>query len=234
MKKTLVASATLLMLVSSCAKFRKLERDLIGADEKDQVTDKPVSRGQYNQLLVKYEQLSQKYEELKENPNANKSSLVDELEKTQTENFANTSSDAPTETVDVFGAATEIPASTKVIEVPSDLESQLGLYRRGLALQSSNPGEATKIFQRLEIQGAPAVRVRAKFQVGELLFQKEQYDIALQVYEDIITGGAHSGVVLDALRRAVTCAAKLNIPNKKDQYSSMLNDVFETTDQGPL
>ncbi len=234
LKKTLALSGLLLLLGTSCAKLRKLERDLVGADDKEKTSpsDKPVSREQYNQLLVKYEQLSQKYEELKENPNANKSSLVDEIDKSQTENFASTTPNVTTETVDVFGGALPAQDTSKPIDVSDDLESQLGLYRRGLALKKSNPGEATKIFQSLETKGAPAVKVRAKLQVGELLLGKQQYDIALQVFEDIISGSAHSGVVLDALRYAVVCAEKLNIPNKKEQYASMLKDVFETTGQG--
>ena len=79
----------------------------------------------------------------------------------------------------------------------------------------------------LEGQGIPAVKVRSKFQIGELLLGKGQFDLALQVFEDVINKNAHSGVVLDALRYAVTCSEKLGLQSKKDQYSSMLNDVFE-------
>jgi hypothetical protein len=61
-----------------------------------------------------------------------------------------------------------------------------------------------------------------------MLLEKQHFDLALQVFEDIINKSAYSGVVLDALKHAVVCTDKLGIINKKEQYMSMLNDVFET------
>ena len=235
MKYTLIPVASLLLL-SSCSWYRNLERSLVEDDEKQAKRSRSVPREQYDQLLVKYEELSKKYEMLKDN-SAEKGSLVDELQKSQTENFANTSSNVETETVNLFpgdqgvqNAAAAAPgvnaAASAPIEVPADVEAQLSLYRRGLALKASNPGEATKIFQQLENQGIAPVKVRAKYQVGEMLLARGQADLALQVFEDIINKNSESGVVLDALKGAVAAAEKLNVPAKKDQYSSMLNDVF--------
>lgn len=225
--KTALIPMVALLTLNACSWYRDLERSLVEDDEKKMRRSKTVSREQYDQLLVKYEELSKKYEQLKENPNK-QPSLVDELQKSSSENFANTSSNV--ETVDAFGAAApEAAAATApVADVSADIESQLNLYRRGVAVKASNPGEATKIFQQLENQGSPAIKARSKLQMGELLLSKGQYDLALQVFEDIINKNAHSGVVLDALRFAVVCSDKLGIQNKKDQYSSMLNDVFET------
>jgi len=222
LKSALIPMLALLAL-NSCSWYRDVERSLVDDDEKQAKRSRAVSRAQYDQLLVKYEELSKKYEALKEGgPNKGQSSLVDELQKTSSENFANTSANA--ETVDVF--PNQVVVSTE--GVPSDIESQLNLYRRGLSLKGSNPGEATKIFQQLENAGIPAVRARSKLQIGELLYGKGQYDLALQVFEDIIHKNAHSGVVLNALKFAVVCSDKLGIQNKKDQYASMINDVFET------
>lgn len=215
----------LLPLTTSCSWYRDLERSLVEDDERQAKKAKVVSREQYDQLLVKYEELSKKYEALKEGKPAPSESLVDELQRSQGENFANTSPNV--ETVDVFAGNQGSQGAVAPANVSGDLDSQLSLYRRGLALKTSNPGEATKAFQQLENQGAPAVKVRAKFQIGEMLIQKQQYDLALQVFEDIITKHAHSGVVIDALKSAIVCADKLGITNKKDQYASMLNDVFE-------
>lgn len=225
MRYTIIPAFLLLTLSSSCSWYKDLERSLVDGDEKQEKAknNRPVPRAQYDQLLVKYEELSKKYEQLKENPNAGQTSLVDELQKTQGENFTQPSASAETETVNVFG---DRPGTT--VSVPSDIESQINIYRRGLSLKGSHAGEATKIFQQLETQGIPAVRVKAKFQMGELLFSKQQYDLALQVFEDVITKHAHSGVVLDALKFAVVCSDKLGLQSKKDQYASMLNDVFET------
>jgi hypothetical protein len=219
LKYTLLpALASVLLISSSCSWYRNLERSLVEDDQK-QGKAHPVTRAQYDQLLVKYEELSKKYEELKEGKP--KPSLVDEINNTQTENFSQGTGNV--ETVNLFPNGSEANQA-----VPSDVESQLGLFRRGLALKNSNPGEATKIFQQLESQGVPAVKVRAKLQIGELLLGKQQYDLALQVFEGIISNSSYSGAVLDALRYAIVCTDKLGIQNKKDQYSSMLSDVFET------
>lgn len=222
MKYLIPGMLSVLALSSSCSWYKNIERSLDEDADKQAKKSRVVSREQYDQLLVKYEELSKKYETLKENPAGKQSSLVDELQRTQGENFARTSNNVETVNID--------PGQQVVVsaEVPQDLESQLSLYRRGLALKASNPGEATKIFQQLESQGVPAVQVRARLQVGELLFSKQQFDLALQVFEDIITKNAESGIVLDALRYAAVCSEKLGLTTKKDQYASMLNDVFET------
>lgn len=213
------------MLLSSCSWYRDLERSLVEDDEKQaKRSQRPVPRAQYDALLVKYEELSKKYEALKEKPAGSEGSLVSELQKSQTDNFAGKSPD--TETVDVFSAAAAAAGSGAPLQSPDDIESQLGLYRRGLALKASNPSEATKIFQTLEGKSVPAVKVRAKQQIGELLFNQGQFDLSLQVFEEIINKYASSGVVLDALKYAVVCSDKLGITAKKDQYASMLNDVF--------
>ncbi len=224
LKQTFPIAMILLLASTSCSWYRDLERSLVEDDEKQarktQSRSRTVPREQYDQLLVKYEELTKKYESVKEGKPQR--SLVEELQNTQTENFARTSPNAETETVNLDPAGA--PA---VIAVSGDLESQLSLYRRGLALKSSNPGEATKIFQELEAKGTPDVKVRARLQIGELLLARQQYDLALQVFEDIITKNAHSGVVIDALRYAEVCADKLGLAAKKEQYHSMLNDVFE-------
>jgi TolA-binding protein len=234
LKYCLIPLASVLFL-SSCSWYKDLERSLVADDEKQEKrSSRPVPRAQYDQLLVKYEELSKKYEQLKEKPANSQGSLVDELQKSQGENFAQTSSNVETETVNLFPNTVELSkeAAPTPIEVPADIESQLSLYRRGLALKASNAGEATKIFQQLETQGIGPVRSRAKFQIGEMLLGRGQYDLALQVFEDIINKNAESGVVLDALKYAVVASEKLGITAKRDQYASMLNDVFGSQSQG--
>ena len=213
----------MLLVLNSCSWYRNFERGLVEDDENKVRNSRTVPREQYDQLLVKFEKLSKKYEQSKESPKK-QNLLEEELQKTASENFANTSNNV--ETVDAFPADQQVVANGQ--DVPEDVESQLSLFQRGISLKSSNPGEATKIFQQLESQATPAIRVRSKLEIGEMLFSKSQFDLALQVFEDIINKQAHSGVVLDALKYAVICSEKLGITNKKDQYSSMLNDVFET------
>lgn len=221
--KSALIPVFMLLVLNSCSWYRNFERGLVEDDENKMRNSRTVPREQYDQLLVKFEKLSKKYEQSKESPKK-QNLLEEELQKTASENFANPSNNV--ETVDAFPADQQVVANGQ--DVPEDVESQLSLFQRGISLKSSNPGEATKIFQQLESQATPAIRVRSKLEIGEMLFSKSQFDLALQVFEDIINKQAHSGVVLDALKYAVICSEKLGITNKKDQYSSMLNDVFET------
>ncbi len=227
--RSITTVASLLVLASSCSWYRDLQRSLVEDDERtnSKRTMRAVPREQYDQLLVKYEELSKKYESLKDK-NPKQSSITDDLKNAQSENFATPSPNVETETVDVFSGAGAGAAAGVAPKVSGDVEEQLNLYRRGVSMKTSNPGEATKIFQGLETQAVPAISVRAKQQIGELLYSRQQFDLALQVFEDVINKHAYSGVVLDALKYAAVCSDKLGIPSKKDQYSSMLRDVFET------
>lgn len=220
MKHSLIPFASLLIL-SSCSGLSRSD----GALDESSSNSKTVSRTQYDQLLLKYEELSKKYEQLKEKPASSGEGLVDELQNGQSENFAQTVTNSEAETVNLF-PENQKPQDAVAIKVPEDVNSQLSLFRRGLALKSSNQSEATKIFQQLETHGIAPVKVRAKYQIGSMLLEKGQYDLALQVFEDIINKHSESGVVLDALQGAVVASDKLGVLNKKEQYSSMLNDVF--------
>ena|SRR5690554_230725 len=223
LKIGLILSLLSLTLISSCAWYKNLERSLVEDDIRQAKKKQVVPREKYEELLVKYEELSKKYDAL--TTSETKSSLVDEIQATKT----------PSETIDLFGTPpveqkpSPAPvAASSVVTAPQGLEDEVSLYRRGVILRQTNPGEATKVFQQLELKSAPAIKVRAKQQIGEMLFEKKQYDLALQVFEDIISNFSHSGVVLEALKFSVICADKLGIHNKKEQYASILNDVFES------
>lgn len=221
LKSSLIYLASIFIL-SSCSWHRELERTLIENDSESGNRSKTVSREKYDELLLKYEKLSKKYEELKERPAGSKNSLIDELKSSP----VNTSSKATdSETVDLFPDSP--PPQTTPLKVPDDIASQLELFRRGVSLKSVNRGEATKIFQELEAKAIPVIKVRAKYEVGSMLLENSQFDLALQVFEEIITKYSHSGVVIDALKGATVAADKLSIVNKKEQYASMLGDVFE-------
>jgi len=214
----------LICLNSSCAWYKNVERSLVEDEGKNSKSNKTVPRDQYDRLLIKYEELAKKYEELKENPNAGKPSLMDELKKNQVENYA-----VPheTETIDLFADNKKLIENTDD-QLSTDLSSQIDLFTKAKGLIATEPGEATKIFQQLDSKAAAPVKVRAKYQLGELLLTQGQYDLSLQIFEDIINHHAYSGVVLQALRGASICADKLGSQNKKDQYESMLSDVFES------
>ena len=75
----------------------------------------------------------------------------------------------------------------------------------------------------------PLFRVRAKFLRGEVLFHQGEYDIAKQVYEDILTHDAFSGIVLKALERLIVCSEKLKLESERKKYHSILHNFFRKT-----
>ena len=56
-----------LLFLSSCSWLDKIERKLVGDEQKEEqkkLNQSPVSRNQYNELLAKYEELNKKYQSL--------------------------------------------------------------------------------------------------------------------------------------------------------------------------
>jgi TolA-binding protein len=212
-----------IFLLASCSWYKDLERSMVEGEDSNKKASQTVSREQYDKLLLKYEELSKKFEELKENPNTGKPSLMNELKEDESL-MASVNDNA--ETVDVF--TNSLNKNSPTPAVSSNIESQIELFRKAMSLKKSNSTEAMKIFQQLDSQGSPIIKTRAKFEMGELFLTQGQYDLSLQIFEDIISNHAQSGVVLMALKKAVVCMDKLNLTDKKEQYESMLQDVFET------
>ena len=76
--------------------------------------------------------------------------------------------------------------------------------------------------------GDAQVRVRAKYFIGEILFIQEEYDLAMQVFEEIINQHAFSAVIIKSLDRLVECSKKLGLSKKERRYFSILKDIFNS------
>ena len=191
------------------------------SDKKKNV--KWVSKTQYDDLMGKYKTVNDKYEKLKDDKYAQSGTgfnQVDELTKS-------TSAD----TVDVFGkdGIVNKPAAPKLSVNQTSMDEELDYYKKAVALKSNGKlEEALKIFQFLEKSNSKQIKIRSKRYIGDIYLSGKQYDLALQVYEDMIRKNAFSGSTLNALSNAAKCADKLGLTDKKAQYESLLRDVFET------
>jgi hypothetical protein len=198
-----------------------MERSLIGEEEprkKLSGRQSTVPKAQYDQLLTQLEELKRENQALKEGKSSSRP-LVSELE--QTPVITNAGVQGPT--VDVF------PESAPSVDTPiGSIETQLMDYRRAVSMQEQSPGEAMKSFAQLARGGAPSIKVRSQLRMGEILMKQGEWDLAMQAFDEIISRQAHSGVVLDALKHSVVCAEKLGLAQKRDQYQSLLRDVFQT------
>lgn len=199
-----------------------LKRDLVGESKPPQQS-RTVSRAQYEELLSRYEKLNQKYQLVKDN-NPQASSLVNEIQDTNMK--------PNVETVDVFADSSPVKSVVPALVVTSNVSTKkmerfLQDYRKGLEfIAIKKKGDALRIFQRLEKEAPSVIAVRAKFQIAEMLFVQNEFDLAMQIYEEILFNFAHSGVTLNGLARLVVCCEKLGLNEKKAQYDSLLRDVF--------
>jgi hypothetical protein len=61
-----------------------------------------------------------------------------------------------------------------------------------------------------------------------MLFRQGEFDLSMQVFEEIITKYAFSGVVIKTLGRLIVCSERLKLAKKREQYFSILHDFFES------
>jgi len=142
------------------------------------------------------------------------------------------------ETVDVFGkngiVRKEGPQMTMGLTqhesdmVSESIESEIIKLRDSERLIAQNKfNEALNLLKIVENSTSRQVRVRAKYLLGEILFKQKEYDLAMQVFEEIISKDAFSGMVLKSLGRLIVCTEKLKQEKKQQQYYSILHDFFE-------
>ncbi len=125
-----------------------------------------------------------------------------------------------------------VPTSLAVEQVNSteDIDDQIIKLREVSDLVKVNKFEnALVLLKELENSKEKQIVVRAKIMLGDLLFNQGEFDLASQVYEEVIKKYAFSGYVLKALGKLVTCSEKLKQPEKQAKYYSLLHDFFEAS-----
>jgi len=238
-----------LLLSSSCSWISNRRSLLGGEDEAAAAAPGPqtVSKDQYNELMKKYETLLQERRlENAQSPNE-AADLANALEKNPpadpadlAQKIANLPQDSQdmqlAETVDVFGPdGVKIDKSQAAAPTPSldsanagEVEDDLQQLQKAEGLLNQNKFDATlSIVKKLETSPSKQVRVRAKFLLGEILFKQGEFDLAMQIFEEIITRDAYSGMVVKTLGRLIVCSEKLGLKAKKDKYFSVMHDFFE-------
>lgn len=125
-----------------------------------------------------------------------------------------------------------LPSSLGVEEVnyTDDIDEQISKLREVQEMVKVNKFEnALVILKELENSKEKQIVVRAKMMLGDLLFNQGEYDLASQVYDEVIKKYAFSGFVLKALGKLVACSEKLKQPEKQAKYYSLLHDFFEAS-----
>ncbi|MBL7665019.1 MAG: hypothetical protein JNM93_07785 [Bacteriovoracaceae bacterium] len=242
-----------LIFISSCSLIESTRKTIMEEDEP--IPQKTVPQAQYDELVGKYEVAARESETPSTVPNADAIASINNenppLEKIKMEGGGN---EDLVETVDVFapdmnakniniaqepvvkasGAAVVlnkdvVPLSDETFS-SEQVKNDILLFRKGKKYLGDNDYDnALAIYQTLEKSPIAQVRVRSKAQIAEILFKQGNYDLAMQVHEEILSHYAFSGVVINSLRQLIICSEKLNLKEKKEKYTSMLTDIFERT-----
>lgn len=235
-RKHLCIALLSLVALNGCSWIQS-RQSLFGDEEEATTAEQAptsVPKDQYDQLLQKYEALQTRVQTLEaETPDIAAPATLENDPAASQEILGalqNANSGELAETVDVFGgntAAQTMVASDNYENV--DVEAQIRNLQTADALVAQNKfDEALNLLKSLEKSPVRQVRVRARYLVGESLFKQNDFDLSMQVFEEIIQKEAFSGMVLKALGRLIVCSEKLKLDKKKEQYYSLLHDFFES------
>lgn len=235
-----------LILLSSCS-WVTSRRSLFGDEAQEEGSSQAVAtvpKSQFDALAQKYEALLKERQSSgvqekaieKISPNeANQmmnqmegdpSLLVDKLNKVK-------STSELAETVDVFQSQPAAqqrsfkPMSTGTIN-SGLIEDHIAKVRKAEGLVNQRKYDnAITLIKELERSPVKQVVVRAKYLMGEILFSQGEYDLSLQIFEEILERHAFSGLVIKTLGRLIVCSEKLKLVGKQEKYYSILHDFFE-------
>jgi TolA-binding protein len=217
------------------------------SSQKKTSSNKTVPKMQYDQLLNKYETLLDKIKNAEatstskvnkqmirpgQMPKSSDSDMISQLSKIQPPADL-------AETVDVFGKDGLASKSTNTMAVAGQRKSKNRLTDTALEQQINTLHKADKLVRQNRMDSALIllrdleespniqIKVRAKFYLAEMLFRQNEYDLAMQMYEEIIKKYAFSGLVIKSLGRLIVCSEKLKLGKKQERYYSILHDFFE-------
>jgi tetratricopeptide (TPR) repeat protein len=209
MKNTVIIA---MLILTSCSGVSTKRKMVDNSNSKQR--SKWIAKSQYDALLEKYNDLNERHNALREEKLSSQNSLLDELNN-QTPALKKKESEASkpvifTETVNVDLVNSDVSDYSKAKQLK----------------QQGSMDAALVVFQKLEQSKNRQIRVRAKEQTGLIFMQMKKYDLALQVFESIISSYAYSGLVINSLENAYKCSNELGLVEKKLQYKSMLEDFF--------
>lgn len=241
---------SLILLFVSCSWLEK-RRALFDEDQSTVSSDSSsasskksfVTKAQYDQLMTKYETLLNKVNQAEAksveksnmmaknipvDSHAKESQMIKELSKIKPKAEL-------AETVDVFGKGGLVDrASLANTSEPKMSDSQITrqldmLQKANLYVSQNKMDSALILLKELEESPNLQIKVRAKFYLAEMLFRQNEYDLAMQMYEEIIGRYAFSGLVIKSLGRLIVCSEKLKLNKKQEKYYSILHDFFEAS-----
>jgi len=204
--------------------------------DQDSSAKKMVTQAQYDELMKKYETLQNELHANKsekivsaEEQKKSESTVVDSIDLADQINSLQIEAsvvNALDEQKKEEKEQAELPPSSsltskEIVREITMLSNAIDLLAKGEVSQ------ALPVLKELENSSDRQIKARAKFYLGELLFLQQEFELAKQMFEQIIERHAYSSVVLKALGRLIVCCERLNLSHEKDKYYSILHDFFE-------
>lgn len=234
------------LLLTSCSSlWLHREQTVDSALHEGVKTGATVPKEQYDELARKYQDLlaqsktmatkvtvesapvitdDQKKPELEGTTSLDPSELVNKIDSS----IPDAVSDTPVAKALSTGPAIPTSLGVQTVNYTDDIDDQIVRLREVQDLIKVNKFEqALVILKELETSREKQIVVRAKMMLGDLLFNQGEFDLASQVYEEVINKYAFSGLVLKALGKLIVCSEKLKQPERQAKYYSLLHDFFE-------
>lgn len=233
LNRNLSVSFLVCLFLTSCSSWVESTHKMIDREERAQKEPqrKWVHVGQYNQVVSQNKELQEKVELLEAQLNKKMSNAGDlASEMAQSADNDPGRDNLITEVVDL-STITNAPskafdkpvvASPAVPVKPERVEKEVDLYQKAVLLKDNgNFDEAIKIFNQLNQAKSKQILVRVKNQLGHIYQAQGQFDLAIQMFKEVIEKYAFSGVVINALSGIVECYDKMGMPNEKLKYESL-------------
>ena len=194
-------------------------------DDEENAQKKWVHINQYNEVVEKNKLLEKKVEILE----GQLGSVEKQSARSEEPNEQEQRDEMITEVVDLSTIATPAPQKAPApvptpvpVVAASTTEQEVDLYQKAMLLKNNgNLDEAIKIFNRLNQAKSKQVLVRVKNQLGHIYQAQGEFDLAVQVYKEVIENYAFSGVVIESLGGIVDCYDQLGLSEEKLKYQSL-------------
>ena len=174
--------------------------------------DEKVSKEKYENLLKKYKSLVEKNtpRQTLGKPSGTHANPI--LESRQVDEFRKSlmSSEAK--------AATASQKKYNSKKVRKDISL---LYQAYSMFNKKKFGDVIIILKELEGSQVFQIRAQARFLLGKTMFEQEEYDVAMQIFEEIVLGMRGTVIGLLSLEKLISCTDKVGLLQKKKYFSQL-------------
>lgn len=195
----LVFSLAVLVLFSSCSSFN------LWKDEK-------VSKEEYEKLLVKYKALVEKNTPSQPTAKSLKVHSNPILESKQVEDFRKS----------LISSESNVVSKNSKNYHSKRVRKDIGLLYQAYSMFNQKKfGDVIIILKELEDSQVFQIRAQARFLLGKTMYEQGEYDVAMQIFEEIVLKMRGTVFGLLSLEKLISCTDKVGLMQKKKYFSQL-------------